>query len=140
VLAENTSPGGQLSPEQRARLEVLLPQAQQVLQSIEDRMVALTIAATARWQPEQDVLDTDEGSAPVFGDDEFDTFLSMVEELAEHAWFQEISKFLNLPDNVVHQVMVDSLKARFVETSATALKKSNVPFVVHRRHNIPGGR
>jgi len=133
VFAEDTSLDSQLPDDQRARLEVLLPQAQQVLQAIEDRMVALTIAATSRWVPEQEILDTNEQAAPVFGDGEFDHFLAMVEEVAEHAWFQEISKFLGLPEAVIHDVMAESLKAKF----AVAPGRKSVGVVSHQRHNLP---
>ena len=126
-----------LGTEQKARLEVLLPTAQGVLQRVEDKMLALTIAAAARWQPNQNVHEADEIEAPVFGDEEFSSTLVVIEELAEVTFFSEIAKFYGLPDSVINEVVLSSLKETFIGPSSA--KKNQVPFVVHKRH-VPRGQ
>jgi hypothetical protein len=125
------APDGKLTPDQRGRLTSLLPKASDVIQSIEDRMTALSVAATARWKPAQLVHETDENSAPVMGDDEYADFLKLVEDLAEHAIFREVALFMGLPEAVVDQVLTQALTTDFVVPSNTAnnLKRAAQPFV-----------
>lgn len=103
-----------IRPEQLVRLETLLPAAQHVIQSVEDKLAALSIAATIRWTPEKSAYETDENSTPVFGDEEYEDFLTMSEEIAETAFFQEVAKFFGLPAHVIDAVLIESLKGKFI--------------------------
>lgn len=114
----------------------LLPRANTVLQNIEDRMMALIVMATARWQPATSLLETDENSSPIMGDDEYSEFLALVENMAEHAMFREVALFMGLPEHVVDEVLLHSLRGAGGSTPA-ALKKAARPFSMRQARTSP---
>jgi hypothetical protein len=140
VQPENTAPDAYLSNEQRARMGTLLQQAERVLENVEDRMMALTIAATARWSPGQDVHEVEENEAPAFGDDEFDEFLALVEDTAELAMFQGVALFLGLPKDVVDQAVSTTLVEGMSSGPQTKRRVDPAALVVHQRQRRPGPR
>jgi hypothetical protein len=117
--------------EQQARLATLLPAAHQTIQLVEDRMLALQIAATVRWEQNQSVHDVDEDAPPAFGDDEYAEFLDLVEDVARGAMFQSLASFFNLPAEVINQVMVSSLVTGLVGPPSANRKELGV--VSHKR-------
>lgn len=132
-------PDGKLTPEQKTRLAAMIPEANAVIQGIEDRMSALSVAATARWQQYKVLHEIDENSAPVMGDEEYDDFLALAEDLAQHALFREVALFMGLPQEVVDNVLTQALAADFIASGPKAadLKKAAKPFVKRSQHAAP---
>lgn len=135
ILPEDVRPEAALGPEQLKRLATLLPQANSVIQEIEDRMAALTVAATSRWVPGQDAYDTDENESPAFGDEEYADLLALVEEVAEAAMFKGIAGFFSIPEGVINEVLVEALKTKLVGGPPSQQKRVGV--VSHKRHGRP---
>lgn len=134
VEEENLAPTAAVPPEQLSRLGTLLPAANAVIQAVEDRMVALQVAATARWTPGQNVHDVDENAPPAFGDDEYADFLDLVEDVSTAAMFQRLAAFFELPETVVNQVLTASLTANISPPNV----KTAIGVVSHQRHGQSG--
>jgi hypothetical protein len=118
--------------EQQRRIATLIPQARDLLNLVEDRILALGIAATMRWEQDAHATDRDEHEPPVFGDEEYDAMLSLVQSVSEHAWFQEIAKFFGLPEEVINKTLEASLRAE--ATGSLPGAKSSIGHVVVRKH------
>jgi len=99
-------------------------------------MLALTVAATARWNPTQSIYDTDENSTPVMGDEDYAHFLALVEEMAEHALFRSVALFMGLPNEIVDAVVTNNLAGK-LSSSPSGLKNAANPFVVRRHSSAP---
>lgn len=98
-------------------------------------MVALTVAATKRWSPDQDVHDIDENAPPAFGDEEYNDFLSLVQEVADASTFREVARFFDIPEEVINKVLTDALSAHLSPSAPAG--KSGLPVVIHKRHGVP---
>lgn len=117
-----------LSPEQQARVDLLLPEAKKIVEDIEDRMVALATVATQRWQPDANLHDADEDGPPVL---DLDEFLETLDEISECAMVRSLAVFMGLPAAIVDVVVAEKLRSAYVPVTVPP-KRNEQGFVVHR--------
>lgn len=118
-----------LSPEQKARVEALMPDAEILIENVEDKMVALATAATKRWNPDIDLHDADEDGPPVL---DLDEFLETIDEIGECAMIKAVAKFMGLPDSIVDPLISEKLRSAYVTLPAPPVKRNDQGFIVKR--------
>ncbi len=101
----------------------------------EQRIMALVRAANNRWEPGRSVLETDETDTPVFSDQEYGDFVSLVEVLGHAEWTRQMMAFLRLPAPMIDTLVEEMLRARLVTGGR---RSGGMPFVV-RKGAAPGG-
>jgi hypothetical protein len=119
-----------LSPDQQRRVDALLPEAEFVIEGVEDRMVALATAATKRWDPDANLHDADEDGPPVL---DLDDFLETIDEIGECAMIRAVAKFMGLPEAVVDPILSEKLRSAYVTLPPPPpVKRNEQGFTVRR--------
>ncbi len=116
----------------------LLKSAESAIRGVEARMLALTVAATERWVPNQNAYETDEVGSAVFGDDEYNEFLLVVEEIGHIATVTAVAKFFGVPGDTVEALSLDLLRESFLTSGPSrAVRGANQTVVskVGNRHD-----
>lgn len=102
--------------------------ASALLKKNEDNLIALVRAASERWRPSQSLYETDETSAPVFGDDEYAETLWRMETVAEIMEIRLLGQFFGLPEAILDDVCRDKLRLKFLPKP----QQGGVPFSIRR--------